>query len=147
VSTTILPFKDLLSGTTSPPTCGPRTCSSGNNPNVVWDNANQLFTVSKLPEDVPGTSSSVTLTCSLTSYTAPPADSTFMLNFSVDCLTGNSITIPSLEPITIDQTYLTTSIPAFGDATSGTTSPPTCGVRICTSSHPNVIWSDDDQAF
>ena len=69
------------------------------------------------------------------------------MNFSVDCLTGNSIIIPTLGPITIDQTYPGSLIPAFSDATSGISSPPTCGVRTCESDHPNVIWSDVNQAF
>ena len=34
----IAAFKDSFSGTSNPPTCGPRTCSSGNNPNVIWNN-------------------------------------------------------------------------------------------------------------
>ncbi len=30
-------FKDSFSVTSITNTCGPRTCSSGNNPNVIWD--------------------------------------------------------------------------------------------------------------
>jgi hypothetical protein len=64
--TTIPAFKDIFSGTTSPPTCLARTCSS-KNPNVVWDNGTQLFTVQSLTTDLEATST-VTMTCSLTTY-------------------------------------------------------------------------------
>ena len=33
-------FKDLISGSTSPPACGPRTCSTSGSPNVGWDATN-----------------------------------------------------------------------------------------------------------
>jgi hypothetical protein len=33
-------------------------------------------------------------------------------------------------------------IPAFSDIVSGSTSPPTCGDRTCTSNHPNVPWDN-----
>ena len=69
--TTIAAFGDTTSGSSSPPTCLSRACTS-NNPNVVWNNASQLFTVQSLATDVTGIST-VILTCSLTSYPAVPA--------------------------------------------------------------------------
>jgi hypothetical protein len=33
-------FRDLISGSTSPPACGPRTCSTFGSPNVSWDATN-----------------------------------------------------------------------------------------------------------
>jgi hypothetical protein len=42
--TRIAAFNDITSGSSDPVTCGTRTCTS-NNPNVVWDDANQQFTV------------------------------------------------------------------------------------------------------
>ena len=53
VPTTIAPFKDITSGSTNPPTCGDRTCSS-DNPHVVWSATTQLFTVSFITGDVAG---------------------------------------------------------------------------------------------
>ena len=67
VSSTILAFNDTVSGSSNPPTCGPRTCTS-NNPNVPWDDGTQLFTVkTRGALDVAGTYT-VILTCSLTNY-------------------------------------------------------------------------------
>ncbi len=48
-------FKDLISGSTSPPACGPRTCSTSGSPNVGWEYINQRFTIKSLgTEDVVG---------------------------------------------------------------------------------------------
>jgi hypothetical protein len=69
VSTTIVAFGDTISGSTVPPTCLARTCTSSS-PNVVWNSAGQLFTVKTLGiSDVLGTST-VTLSCFLASYIA-----------------------------------------------------------------------------
>ena len=72
MSSTITAFGDSFSGTTNPPICGLRTCSS-DNLNVIWDNTSQKFTVKTLgASDVAGTPT-VTLTCSLTNYSAVSA--------------------------------------------------------------------------
>jgi hypothetical protein len=69
VSTIISAFGDNISASTVPPTCLARNCMS-DSPNVIWDTYNQHFTVQTLGvSDVLGTST-VTLTCSLTSLTA-----------------------------------------------------------------------------
>ena len=47
---------------------------------------------------------------------------------------------PSLPALAVTRTYTATYINAYSDNVSGTTSPPTCGPRICTSDHPNVDW-------
>jgi hypothetical protein len=44
VATTIAAFGDTISGSSNPPTCFARTCNS-NSPNVIWNNASQLFNV------------------------------------------------------------------------------------------------------
>jgi hypothetical protein len=80
-----------------------------------------------------------------TKYYATPLF--FYVKVVVDCVTGNSITVPTLRDITIDQTYATTTIPAFGDATSGSYVPLACGLRTCTSDNPNVIWDNAHQQF
>ena len=141
-STTIPAFNDTLSGFTNPPTCKARSCTSSH-PNVVWDNASQLFTVQTLGTlDVRGIFT-VTLTCSLTSFTAVAAASqTFQLTISKDCTTNNSMILPTLPALTIDQNYVSSSIIAFEDVVSGTTVPPACLARECTSNHPNVIWNN-----
>jgi hypothetical protein len=47
--------------------------------------------------------------------------------------------------VTLDQTYQPTYIPAFKDATSGTSNPSTCGARACISNNPNVVWDSVSQ--
>ena len=144
VSTTIAAFGDTASGTITPLACGLRTCTS-NNPNVIWDNATQLFTVKTLGAlDVAGIIA-VTLTCQLTSYlTVPASSSGFQLTIIVpgSCSTGNVMTVSTLPAVNINQFYTSTTIPAFGDTFSGATSPLTCGPRTCTSDNPNVIWDN-----
>ncbi len=54
---------------------------------------------------------------------------------------------PSLPNLAVTRTYIDTYINAYSDNVSGTTSPPTCGPRICTSDHPNVEWEDVGQIF
>ena len=97
-----------------------------------------------MPGDAPGTSITVGLTCSLLNYAAVPSLlKSFTLSFSLDCRTGNVMNKPNLPPVSIDQTYIATTIPAFGDAVSGSSNPPTCGARTCSSNnHPNVAWNN-----
>ncbi len=57
------------------------------------------------------------------------------------------MTVPTLSAMYIDQTYIATTIPAFGDTISGSTNPLTCGARICTSTSLNVVWDSIDQLF
>ena len=148
--TTIPAFGDTLSGSNNPPTCQARTCSSQINPNVIWDDASQQFTVQSLPSDVVATTT-VTLTCSLTYYSSVPSvSSSFELTtalYQIPCVTGNGMIIPSLPTLTIDQYYTATTIPAFGDILSGTTNPPTCGPRTCSSDNTKVVWDDATQLF
>ena len=47
---------------------------------------------------------------------------------------------PSLPDLEVTRAYIDTYINAYSDNVSGTTNPPTCGARICTSDHPNVLW-------
>ncbi len=102
--TTIPAFKDTFSGTTDPPTCGPRDCLS-NNPNVVWDYATQLFTVQYLTTEFEGTST-VELVCHLTTYpTVPGISAWFDLTTAAYCVTGNSMIAPILPNLTINSNY------------------------------------------
>ncbi len=74
-SKTIPAFEDTYSGSSNPPTCGLRSCSTSGSPNVIWDDATQLFTVQTLgASDVVGTYT-VTLTCKLASYSSNTAAS------------------------------------------------------------------------
>jgi hypothetical protein len=98
---TIPAFKDSFSGTTDPPTCLARTCSS-NSPNVVWDNPTQLFTVQSLNTDLEATTT-VTMTCFMTNYpTVSAISASFELTTAAYCVTGNSMIIPTLPDLTID---------------------------------------------
>ena len=54
---------------------------------------------------------------------------------------------PSIPAQTVYQTSTTSYIDAFPDYASGTTNPPTCGARTCTSNHPNVLWDNIIQKF
>ena len=146
VPTTIPALGDTISAATSPPTCGARTCSS-TSPNVIWNNASQLFTVQSLSTDVVGTST-VTLTCSLTNYPAVlAANPTFSLTIPASSCSVNTMTVPTLAALSINQNSAATTIPAFSDLFSGATSPPTCLARTCTSDNLNVIWNDASQSF
>ena len=142
VPKTIPAFGDTISGTTNPPTCGLRTCTS-NNLNVVWDYFDQLFTVKTRGEfDVVGTHT-VRLTCSLINYPSVNESSqTFSLIIKKFCVTGNSMIVPNLPDVAVDQYYVPTTIPAFSDTMSGLTNPPTCGLRTCTSNNLNVVWDN-----
>ena len=146
-SPTIIPaFGDTYSGATSPPTCLARTCTS-NNPNVIWNDVSQWFSVQPLITDVAGTPT-VTLTCSLASYSTVSAISqSFVLTTATYCVTGNTMISPTLAPLSINQNSAPTPILAFADVLSASTSPPSCGARTCTSNNLNVIWSDSAQGF
>jgi hypothetical protein len=147
VTTTIPAFGDTFSGKTNPPTCGFKTCISSH-PNVVWDYFAQLFTVKTRGEfDVLGTHT-VKLTCSLSNYPAVLASSqTFLLIITKFCVTGNSMIVPTLPDVAVDQFYVPKTIPAFGDTISGSTNPPICGPRTCTSNDLNVVWDNATQTF
>ncbi len=54
---------------------------------------------------------------------------------------------PILPDLEVTRAYIDTYINAYSDNVSGTTSPPTCGARICTSDHPNVLWEKVGQKF
>ena len=140
--TDVLAFGDTKSGTTL--TCGARTCSTTGSNNVVWDNTNKKFTIKSLgASDVAGTYT-VQLTCSLTSYpTVSSATGSFLLTVAtITCgSAGNVMIAPSLPDLEVTRDYSETYINAYSDNVSGTTSPPTCGIRICTSDHPNVEWN------
>ena len=116
VSTTILPFKDILSGTTSPPTCGARTCSS-NNSKVFWEPDNQLFNIDSLSESEVAGTSTVTITCSLSDFpSVPQQSSSFSLTIVVppSCFSGNTMVMPTLPAsMSIDQSTPPATIPAF----------------------------------
>ena len=51
-----------------------------------------------------------------------------------------------MPDVTVPQTYTTTYINAFPDDYSLRTNT-NCGIRTCTSDHPNVIWDDPTQKF
>ena len=57
---------------------------------------------------------------------------------------GNSMIAPSIPDKTVYQTSTTSYIDAFPDYASGTTNPPTCGARTCTSNHQNVPWDNNN---
>ncbi len=140
-------FGDTTSASSNPPTCGPRTCTS-NDFNVIWDYATQLFTLLYSSSNTPNTSRIIQLACSLSNYPSVPlATQSFTLSLIGDCIIGNTMTIPTLPAVSIGETYIATTIPAFGDAISGSTVPQTCGLRTCTSSSPNVVWNHTNQLF
>lgn len=60
---------------------------------------------------------------------------------------GNAMTVPTSLSLTIDNTYVSTTIAAFGDTASGTITPLACGLRTCTSNNLNVIWDNATQLF
>jgi hypothetical protein len=149
--TDVLAFGDTKSGTSNPLTCGARTCSTTGSNNVVWDNTNKKFTIKSLgASDVAGPYT-VQLTCSLTSYpNVSPATGTFLLTVvePITCgSTENVMIAPSLPDLVVTRAYIDTYINAYSDNVSGTTDPPTCGARICTSDHPNVLWEKIGQKF
>ena len=144
-STTIPAFEDTYSGSSNPATCGLRTCTS-DNPNVVWDNNSQLFTVQTLgASDVVGTYT-VTLTCTLNDHSVSAGSQVFTLTIP-ECTTGNSMTVPTLPSLSISQTLVSTTIYAFGDTISGSSNPLICGLRTCTSDNSNVVWDNISQLF
>ena len=64
--------------------------------------------------------------------------------FYTDCnSSGNSMIAPSIPAQTVYQTSTTSYIDAFKDYASGTTNPPVCGARTCSSNHPNVPWDNN----
>ncbi len=99
------------------------------------------------PFDVAGNSYLVELECYLSRYSSEVYGYvSFTITIAGDCFSTEMIA-PVLPPLTIDSTYVPTTILAFGDTYSGTTSPPTCGPRVCFSTSPNIVWDNDSQLF